>query len=228
MQILEIDKNTFFSFLTNKDNKCIGQGCYGIVSKYNNNTLIKLYYKDFIETYISRDINELDKEFNTRIEVLNIIKCNSEHKDNDIECDELAKKKEYLLEKIGFLKGIVLYRGLKVGILINYYKNFIDLKEIFYVLQTNEQLSLLNKIKEQIIKLNNLNLYPMDLKEDNILVNPKTLDIAFIDLDDLYTRYEEMQYIKEHNLRLKEKCFDRYSEMEMRLTKRNDKSEEML
>ena len=41
MQILEIDKNTFFSFLTNKDNKCIGQGCYGIVSKYNNNTLIK-------------------------------------------------------------------------------------------------------------------------------------------------------------------------------------------
>ena len=66
------------------------------------------------------------------------------------------------------------------------------------------------------------------LKEDNILVNPKTLDIAFIDLDDLYTRYEEMQYIKEHNLRLKEKCFDRYSEMEMRLTKRNDKGEEIL
>lgn len=69
------------------------------------------------------------------------------------------------------------------------------------------------------MKLNNLNLYPMDLKEDNILVNPKTLNIAFIDLDDLYTRYEETQYIEEHNLRLKAKCFDRYLEMKIRLKK---------
>ncbi len=219
MQILEIDKNTFFNFLTNKNNECIGQGCYGIVSKYNNNTLIKLYYKDFIETYISKDINELDKEVNTRIDILNMINYNSKHKDNDKECDELSKKKEHLLEKNGFLKGIVLYRGLKVGVLINYYKDYIGLKEVFYTLKINEQTALLNGIKEQIMKLNNLNLYPMDLKEDNILVNPKTLNIAFIDLDDLYTRYEETQYIEEHNLRLKAKCFDRYLEMKIRLKK---------
>ena len=61
----------------------------------------------------------------------------------------------------------------------------------------------------------------MDLKEDNILVNPITLDIAFIDLDDSYTRYEEQEYIIEHKLfHLEKTCVDRYESMEKRLNKK--------
>ena len=32
------------------ENRSIGQGTYGIVTKYEEGTLLKIYYKDIIET----------------------------------------------------------------------------------------------------------------------------------------------------------------------------------
>ena len=51
--------------------KVIGQGTYGLIVEYDDNTLLKIYYKDIFETYNSRNIDKIDKEINNRIEVEN-------------------------------------------------------------------------------------------------------------------------------------------------------------
>ena len=51
--------------------KVIGQGSYGLIVEYDDNTLLKIYYKDIFETYNSRNIAKIDEEINNRIEVEN-------------------------------------------------------------------------------------------------------------------------------------------------------------
>ena len=67
MNILNISKEDLFHYLTN--NNCIGQGCIGRISIYDENTLIKIYYKELIDTYISKDFNYLDEEIDIKISV---------------------------------------------------------------------------------------------------------------------------------------------------------------
>lgn len=215
MKILDISKDDLFHFLTNSD--CIGQGCFGILSEYDNNTLIKIYYKELIETYISKDINKLDEEITNKIEIQEELKKLRPPSPNDKEIEELNKKKNELLEQMGVLKGLVYYRGIEVGTLINYYKGYEELGEIYPKLSCNNQRYLLDKIKNKLTEHIKNNLYLTDLKEDNVLVNPQTLEIAFIDLDDLYTRYEEKEYIIEHNLKLGENTNEQYTNMVRRL-----------
>lgn len=218
MNILNISKEDLFHYLTN--NNCIGQGCIGRISIYDENTLIKIYYKELIDTYISKDFNYLDEEIDIKISVKEEL-LDDNILPNQKEIDDLIQKKYELLYQEGLLKGLVYYRGILVGILMNYYKDYITLTEIFNTLDSNTKILLLNKAKEKLKHFINNNLYPMDLKEDNILVNPITLDIAFIDLDDSYTRYEEREYIIEHKLfHLENTCVDRYESMEKRLNKK--------
>ena len=51
------------------ESEVIGQGTYGLVVKYNEDTLLKIYYKNIINTYISKNIEKLDEEINNGIKI---------------------------------------------------------------------------------------------------------------------------------------------------------------
>ena len=55
--------------------KVIGQGTYGLIVEYDDNTLLKIYYKDIFETYNSRNIDKIDKD----IENYNLAIPTTEH-----------------------------------------------------------------------------------------------------------------------------------------------------
>lgn len=215
MNRVEIDKEKLFNSLTN-DN-IVGQGSNGIISEYDENTLIKVYYKKLLETYETKNINILDKEVNRKIQVSQIM---SSINKSQQEIEALEEQKLEVLEKLGLLNGVVFYKGMKVGVLLQNYKDYKKLTLVFEQLSKEDQMTILNKIKTQILELISNKVYPLDVKEDNILVNPNTLDVALIDLDDNCTRYEEQEYIIKKNLGLEDVCEEKYNKMVKRLSER--------
>ncbi|HPE14652.1 MAG TPA: hypothetical protein PLT65_02310 [Bacilli bacterium] len=74
-------------------------------------------------------------------------------------------------------------------------------------------------MKQYLDYLISSNIYPQDVKENNILLRKRDLDVKFIDLDDDETRYEQKEYIEKfpHVLRTPLTQFD---DMCKRLTRR--------
>lgn len=67
-----------------------------------------------------------------------------------------------------------------------------------------------------LFRLFEYGVYPLDLKESNVLVKPETLDVQFIDLDGLETRYEDEDYIERFSY-IKEDVIKSFEIMEQRL-----------
>lgn len=197
------------------NNKCIGNGVYGMVYEYDDTTLIKIYYKDIFRFFTSKNIDDLNNEVDINLYV--------ESEMLEIRSDYVTKLNR--LVNIGnclnradcsLMKGIVLYHGYPIGILLNYYKGYVNLGEIFEKLDGQSQLIVINKVKFMLFRLFEYGVYPLDLKESNVLVKPETLDVQFIDLDGLETRYEDEDYIKRFSY-IKEDAIKSFEIMEQRL-----------
>ena len=65
MKIIEINKEQFLNLLLNPEP--FSQGQFGIISLINGK-LYKIYYKDFIGTYLKKDESKLDFEVNSWLE----------------------------------------------------------------------------------------------------------------------------------------------------------------
>ena len=197
------------------DGKCIGSGVYGMIYEYDDTTLIKLYYKDFFKFFTSKNVDDLNQEIDINLFVENEM----------LEMrDDYVTKRERLINIINCLnkancsliKGIVLYRGYPIGIFLNYYKGYFNLGEIFETLDEKSKLFVMNKIKLILFNLFSCGIYPLDLKESNILVNVENLDVQFIDLDGGETRYEDEEYIKRFDY-IEKEAVKAFEIMEQRL-----------
>lgn len=60
------------------------------------------------------------------------------------------------------------------------------------------------------------NVFPTDIKEDNILIDPSNLNIKLIDLDGIQTRIETKEYINEFQY-IKNNCLNNFENMCSRL-----------
>ncbi len=212
MNYIEITKENVMALLFEGEN--IGMGTNGIIKEVNSTTLAKINYKEIIGTYLSRDSSKLDEEINTNKMAHEML---GETVVSEAEMQE-QKKLQYLF-KIGLLKGILMYNGYKIGVLLNYYKDYLKLTDVSHELSSDSLKFLMESIRSKLEELMQNGVFPRDLKEDNILVRQKDLDVVFIDLDDPETRFEEMDYILTH-IYIKRDCLERYNQMKKRLCKR--------
>lgn len=200
------------------NNKLVGRGVYGMVYEYDDNTLIKIYYKDILRFFCSRNIEDLDKEVDINLYVENEMK--EMRVDYVTKLDRLNNVVKSLNRAdCSLIKGIVLYRGYPIGILLTNYKDYSKLGDSFKVLDTQSKSLIMDKIKLKLSKLFSYGIYPLDLKEDNILVNIDNLDVQFIDLDGGETRYEDSEYIDKFH-HIKDNAIMAFDLMEQRLQRK--------
>lgn len=204
MQVIEISKDKFLSYLLNPNP--IFQGQFGKIV-LDNNKLYKIYYRDFIKTYINKDECFLDDEVNSLLEIeklTNFELRNPYKKLNEL--NRLARTKSASL-----ITGVLSYNGLLVGIQMNYLKNYTTLKEISTRVEDSKLVIYLNKAYEIVYDLLKENIVPTDVKEDNILVNEETNDVVLIDLDGSETIYGPDNYLIDfpYNLDIINNNFDK-------------------
>lgn len=204
MQVIEISKDKFLSYLLNPNP--IFQGQFGKIV-LDNNKLYKIYYRDFIKTYINKDECFLDDEVNSLLEIEKL--TNFELRDPYKKLNELNRLARTKLASL--ITGVLSYNGLLVGIQMNYLKNYTTLKEISTRVEDSKLVIYLNKAYEIVYDLLKENIVPTDVKEDNILVNEETNDVVLIDLDGSETIYGPDNYLIDfpYNLDIINNNFDK-------------------
>ena len=204
MQVIEISKDKFLSYLLNPNP--IFQGQFGKIV-LDNNKLYKIYYRDFIKTYINKDECFLDDEVNSLLEIEKL--TNFELRDPYKKLNELNRLAR--TKSASLITGVLSYNGLLVRIQMNYLKNYITLKEISTRVEDSKLVIYLNKVYELVCNLLMENIVPTDVKEDNILINEETNDVVLIDLDGSETIYGPDNYLIDfpYNLDIINNNFDK-------------------
>jgi len=196
----------------------IDRGSYGVIKKVNNDVCMKIYYKDIFNTYAQKNIDALDDDINLLIKVY---EENASNKTVQETRENERKKLEYLY-KIGLVRRVLTYKGYIIGIEMNYYKDYIPLSRARDFLERDDYKKILYQIRTKLDELLKNNIFPEDLSRSNILINIRTLDVVFIDLDDCYTKYEDEDYlVKMPQLRksLTDRCNKKYQEIERNINR---------
>jgi len=212
MNEIHLSPKKVIELMSDRD-RIVGQGTYGLVTPYDYGSLIKIYYKLIFDAYYYSDEAKLIDEISIRKSIeQDEILISSDYR----EALDRENKKLEILESIGLVKAKVFCNDYLIGVLLNYYLHYNELIDIFHELSINERKIVLNKIKQYLYFLMSRNIYPGDIKENNILVRKEDLDIKFIDLDDQETRYEEKEYA-ERFPHIEQQCEEKYDKMCRRL-----------
>ena len=191
MKIIDINKQQFLNLLLNSNP--FSQGQFGIMTLINGK-LYKIYYKDFIETYLTKDENKLDMEVDSWLETEKITNFGLRNPYKRLkELHKLLKTNSCSL-----VTGILSYKGLLVGIEMNYYEGYISLEAASKDISKDKLYTYLNKCYNLINDLMTHNIVSKDIKEDNVLVNLTTSDVVLIDLDGNETTYGPDNYVNEY------------------------------
>lgn len=212
MNEIHLSSKKLIELMSDRKN-IIGQGSYGIIIPYDEETLIKIYYKQIFDGFYYLDEEKLIEEIYSNKTI-----CDSmmQHNTNYIDSLNRELKKLEVLKRIGLVKSAVYCDEYMIGVLLNYYRNYNNLGDIYCSLSTKERKSILNRVEQYLYFLMSNNIYPGDIKENNILLRKEDLDVKFVDLDDQETRYEEREYI-ERFPHIESCCIDKYNTMCKRL-----------
>ena len=191
MKIIDINKKQFLNLLLNSNPFSKGQ--FGITTLINGK-LYKIYYKDFIETYLTRDISHLDVEVDSWLEIEKITNFGLRNPNKRLkELHKLSKT-----NSCNLITGVLSYNGLLVGIEMNYFEGYISLEKASKIVTKQELEEYLRKCYNLVYDLMTHNIVPKDIKEDNILVNIKNGDVILIDLDGNETVYGPVNYVNDY------------------------------
>lgn len=182
---LELTKEELENYLFNLET--IGMGSNGLVQKLDDDTCIKIYYKDIYDVYSSKDINLLD----------DIIE---RHKKIKTDLYDNERQKLELLTQMGYITKVLYYKGYKIAVEMKLYKDYVMLYDAIRQLDKIKKELVYFKIKNKMAELINNNIYPIDLSTANILINLDSLDVVFIDLDDSGTRYDTDDFFADNPL----------------------------
>lgn len=206
MNVIELSKEQLFNLLVN-DN-FINIGGTGILILVND-SLYKVHYKTFFDTYIQKDIDYLDEE-------ADMILRNSK----TYLAEEWSKKFDRLEKTFsaGTIKNVLTYRGIFVGIEMIYLRDYITLTKASSKLKEDKLKQIMGNIWHLINNLLENDIAPTDIKEENIMVNIDSLDVKLIDLDGIETRYGYTGYLNEYPY-IKHRIIDSFSQMCRRIKK---------
>lgn len=159
-------------------------GGNGIIYKYGNQELVKLFYYNYFKDYDISIINKTIEDI--------AIKVDNEHTRKILFPNHITQttKLKQLITRLDNTSSNDLYKGIIniddtiIGTILNYYKDYNLYQDIHSKLNPRQNIYLLNKIRHQVEELLNNGIYPTDLKLDNIMINKDTLDVKLIDLDD--------------------------------------------
>ena len=191
MKIIDINKEQFLNLLLNSNPFSKGQF---VIITLINSKLYKIYYKDFIETYLTRDISKLDIEVDSWLETEKITNFGLRNPNKRLK--ELHKLSE--TKSCNLITGVLSYNGLLVGIEMNYFEGYISLEKASKIVTKQELEEYLRKCYNLVYNLMTHNIVPKDIKEDNILVNIKNGDVILIDLDGNETIYGPVNYVNDY------------------------------
>ena len=211
MNYIELKPKQVINYFKNKPK--IGMGLFGVLYEYDSDRLIKLYYREYLKAYKSKKTRDFNEEIKINIELMNL--------NFDLNRDQRLLGLERRLENTtskGFINAIVTNRGYRIGILEEYYKGYDVLRYKIYDFSLSERKYILEKTREKILELFNFGIYPLDIKEDNVLLNDN-MDIKIIDLDG-----DDVALVDDSNV-YKRNCAEKESEtrlieMEYRLLRK--------
>lgn len=176
MKNIELNKNDIQYIINGKQ---IGDGSYGVVYEYDEDSVVKLYFG------IPYHMDSLDN--------IVLSKKNMERSLKQKNAVVLEKKIEMLNNTSSkeLITGVLIYKNYPIGIKMKYYKNYITLDELIrrYSIDNAAIKKIIRSIGDSIKSLKNQGIYTTDLNARNILINPETLEIKLIDLDDDLTIY---------------------------------------
>ena len=180
MKILNISKEQLINFLVDTSIR-IGEGSNGIVSIYDNQTLVKIHYLDIQNSYYSNNYDYIDEEIEEKLSFENKMKKITGLSKTDLLIELINKLKK---SNSKLIDGIVMYKQYPIGVLMKYYKGYKTLENILLKLTNAERITIYDKIKTMLYNLVENGIYMSDIKFDNILIDEKSLDVQIIDLDD--------------------------------------------
>ncbi len=217
MTIIKLYPQDITNLMKNTNN-IINIDTDGIIIKYNEDTLIKLYYKNFFNALLNPTPKTLITELDTQKKIEAFLTKNKGIKPllKEIQEKIIALNKT---EEQGLIKGIITCTNYPVGILLTNYKDYEPLNNIKDTLTKKELQIVLTTVKYLINNLTENNIYPETINEKNIIVRKKDLDVKLINLDTKDTRIETETYINKfpHIPRNVEK---NYQEMKKRILKK--------
>ena len=209
MKIKELNRGQLMYLLTNE--QPLFQGQFGKLSLIKSK-LYKVYYKQLIDTYISKDAEKLEEEVELLLSVETILKEGLY--DAKFHAEKFDRLKDTKMKDL--ITSVLAYKGLYVGVEMNYYQGYIKLSDAKRMFDEKSLNICLSKILELIYDLLNKNIVPKDIREDNILINTTTLDTILIDLDGIETVYGPENYIEDYPY-TKSTVLKRYNEIKNRV-----------
>lgn len=209
MRIRELTKEQLMYLLINE--KPFSQGQFGKLTLIGDK-LYKINYKQLIDTYLSKDESKLDEEVDSLLSIESII--NSGLYDAEFHAKKFERLKDTKMKDL--ITGVLAYKGLYVGVEMNYYNDYISLASARKMLDESSLNICLNHILEMIDDLLANNIVPKDIREDNILINTTTLDLVIVDLDGMETVYGPENYVQDYPY-TKRTVMKKYEEMKNRV-----------
>ena len=210
----ELEKDEIIKILS--EYEVVGKGTDGILFKYDENTLLKIYYKDIFDAYM--DISKLDIVIKSNLEIEEEMKNINNKYRTHLETAISNINQLQSTKSNSLIKGVATYKSYLIGSFIEYYREHELLYEIFPSLNNGEQRIIFDTLEDLIEDLYEHGVCPTDLKEDNIMVRKSDLDVKIIDLDGKETRYENTEYLKKFP-HIKTNVIKSFMDMKKRLEK---------
>ena len=182
MKIIDINKEKFFNMLTNPKPYFLGKDSLLI---QENGKMYKIFYRDFINAYNSKRIDRIDYDVDMWLSVESRFDTGKHNPQKKL------KEFERLLDtkSKNLVTGVLSYRNFYIGLEMTYYSDYVTLAEAS-TLVSKEVLD--DYLEKCLILVNDLldhNIFPCDLKANNVVVNIQTGDVELIDLDGKQTIY---------------------------------------
>lgn len=194
--------------LTTKDiidifssNERVGMGSHGIVFKYDDDTLFKFKYKEFIDCFPVVDgafdfssIADIGEEIKTRKYVQGIISKGEEPR-VDREIKGLMSKQKWL-RKNTLPQGMVYVDGYCVGYLLKHHKDMVNLYDYLqdHTLPAERVHQVVCQVGDSVRELIGSAIYHDDFTARNIMYNVDTGATEIIDFEDCVRSYDVINH----------------------------------
>ena len=190
--------------LTSKDiidifssNERVGMGSHGIVFKYDEDTLFKFKYKEFIDCFPVVDgaynfdsIGDIAEEVKTRKYVQGIM-YKGEESMADRDMKSLMAKQKWL-RKNSLPQGMVYVDGYCVGYILKHHKDMVNLYDYLqnHTLEDTRAHQIITQVGDSVRELIGSAIYHDDFTARNIMYNPQTGTTELIDFEDCVRSYD--------------------------------------